>query len=280
LSFKKTLYRIYKMTVIRVMLLSFFMTASFFSFSQRQFTDTTSAGTVVEDSVTGEVDTTGYYQDSVDKADYNYYNDTAVWPKDTFLLRQVPDSVINGLQSQDDFWYANKEFKKKKAASERPMNLEGWLAGKKWYRVLAWFIIIGGFLAVLIWYLASSNVGIFSRRSKVIAKTDDAENNENIFEINYQKEIDRAIQEHNYRLAVRLMFLRALKNLSEKNVIQFKHGRTNFDYLVQVNNTGYYKDFFRLTRHYEYMWYGEFGVSNETFAIIKREFENFDRQLY
>ena len=268
------------MTVIRAVLLSFFMTASFFSFSQRKFTDTTSPETVVEDSITEDEDTTGYYQDSVNKAEYNYYNDTAVWPKDTFLLRQVPDSVVNGLQSQDDFWYVNKEFKKKKMSSERDVNLGGWLAGKKWYRILAWFIIIGGFLAVLIWYLASSNVGIFSRRSKIIANTDDADTNENIFDINYQKEIDKAMQESNYRLAVRLMFLRALKSLSEKNIIQFKHGRTNFDYLLQTNNTAYYKDFFRLTRHYEYMWYGEFGVSNEKFAIIKREFENFDRQLH
>jgi len=268
------------MTVFRAVLLSFFIPGSFFSFSQqKKFTDTTSVETVIVDSTAGETDTTGYYKDSVDKAQYNYYNDTAMWPKDTFLLRQVPDSVVNGLQSQDDFWYANKEFKKKRTSSEPPMNLQSWLGGKKWYRVLAWFIIIGGFLAVLTWYLASSNVGIFSRRSKIIANAADTDSHENIFDINYQKEIDKAIHSTNYRLAVRLMFLRALKNLSEKNIIQFKNGRTNFDYLLQMNSTGYYKDFFRLTRHYEYMWYGEFGVSNETFTIIKREFENFDRQL-
>ncbi|MEJ0101781.1 MAG: hypothetical protein WDO19_04110 [Bacteroidota bacterium] len=103
------------MTVIRAVLLSFFITASFFSFSQqRKFTDTASAGTNVEDSSAEEIDTVGDYQDSVDRAEYNYYNDTAIWPKDTFLLRQVPDSVVYGLQSQDDFWYANKEFKKRK----------------------------------------------------------------------------------------------------------------------------------------------------------------------
>ena len=93
-------------------------------------------------------------------------------------------------------------------------------------------------------------------------------------------EIEKAIQENNYRVAIRLMFLRALKNLAQKNVIHYKQEQTNFDYLMQLHTTTYYKDFFRLTRHYEYAWYGQFAVSNSSFAIIKKEFENFDRQFY
>jgi hypothetical protein len=268
------------MIIIHMAIIWMFVTTPFHSFSQqRKFTDTTSKETDEAGSDTVIADTTGYYMDPVNKAQYNYYNDTSVWTKDTFVLRQVPDSMVNDLQSQDAFWYANKEFKKEKA-SEPGMNFLERMAGQKWYRVLAWCIVIGGFLAVLIWWLASSNVGIFSRRSRMVEKTEDTDPADNIFNINYQKEIEKAIHENNYRLAVRLMFLRVLKNLAEKNIIQFKQGLTNIDYLLQLNNTAYYKEFFRLSRHYEYMWYGEFSVSNETFSIIKKEFENFDPQLY
>jgi hypothetical protein len=31
-------------------------------------------------------------------------------------LRKVPDSVVTGLQEEDEFWYANKTFKKKAGA--------------------------------------------------------------------------------------------------------------------------------------------------------------------
>jgi len=82
-----------------------------------------------------------------------------------------------------------------------------------------------------------------------------------------------------YRLAIRLMFLRLLKQLSQKKIIEYKQERTNFDYLSQLHATGFYNDFFRLTRNYEYTWYGKFEVSGETFGIIKSEFENFDRKL-
>ena len=58
---------------------------------------------------------------------------------------------------------------------------------------------------------------------------------------------------------------------------QFK--KRNFDYLSQLYSTGYYNDFFRLTRNYEYTWYGKFNVNPEAFGIIKTEFENFYRKL-
>ena len=79
---------------------------------------------------------------------------------------------------------------------------------------------------------------------------------EDIFAINYQKEIDKAAQQGNYRLAVRLLFLRILKNLSQKNIIRYTQDKTNLDYLVQLHATRYYSDFFRITRNYEYSWYG------------------------
>ena len=75
------------------------------------------------------------------------------------------------------------------------------------------------------------------------------------------------------------MFLRILKNLSDKKIIQYKQDRTNFDYLLQLHSTKYYADFFRLTRNYEYSWYGQFDIEPEKFSIIKNDFENFDRNL-
>jgi hypothetical protein len=139
-------------------------------------------------------------------------------------------------------------------------------------------VIVVLFLGILAWYLLQNN--IVGRRQSIIGKNSSEEiSAENIFEINYQKEIEKAVNSGDYRLAIRLMFLRLLKQLSQKKIIEYKHGRTNFDYLSQLYSTGYYNDFFRLTRNYEYTWYGKFDVNPETFGIIKNEFENFDRKL-
>jgi hypothetical protein len=142
-----------------------------------------------------------------------------------------------------------------------------------------WLVIIGGFAGFLMWYLAGSNVGLFRRKSNIMGSEEEETVTGDIFAINYQKEIDKAAQQGNYRLAVRLMFLQLLKNLSEKNIIRYSQERTNMDYLIQLQPTRYYPDFFRITRNYEYSWYGHFTVNEEAYRIIKNDFTNFERQL-
>ena len=130
------------------------------------------------------------------------------------------------------------------------------------------------------WWLAGSHAGLFRRKNKALQTTGEDELiTEDIFAINYQKEIDKAEANANYRLAIRLMFLRLLKVMAEKNIIQYKQDRTNLDYLLQLHPTVYYNNFFRITRNYEYSWYGKFEVAEKAYKVIRNDFDQFDRQL-
>lgn len=194
---------------------------------------------------------------------------------DSIQFRKLPDSLVKKLQQDDDFWYANYPFEKKEETKNKIPFTQQPL-----FQTILWLVILGGFAAFVMLYLANSNVGLFRRNSKAIGPGDAADaDTGNIFEINYQREIDKAIGTGNYRLAIRLMFLRLLKSLSDKRVIDYKQDRTNSDYLQQIHPTKYYTDFFRLTRNYEYSWYGQFDIEPEKFIIIKKDFENFDRNL-
>ena len=191
---------------------------------------------------------------------------------DSLRLRQLPDSVMKRFREDNAFWYANEVFKKR-----QPKEQANFIS-HPFFQTLLWIIIIGGFAAFLILYLYNSNVGLFRRSRVIMAEESDTET-EDIFAINYQREIDKAVEMGNYRLAVRLMFLRLLKNLSDKNIIQYKQDNTNLDYLSQLYPGGMYADFFRLTRNYEYCWYGQFEIDKEKFVVIKKDFDNFDRKL-
>ncbi len=197
--------------------------------------------------------------------------------EDSFYLkeRHLPPAEIAKMKKERSFWYADSAFKEKlvKYDSYEPVG------EKKWFRFLLWFIIIGGFAVGLMWWLAGNNVGLF-RKKDLRADGNDAEGMpEDIFAINYQREIDKASAEGNFRLAIRLMFLRLLKNLSDKNVIHYKQDRTNFDYLVQLRPTDYYTPFFRLVRHYEYSWYGHFDVTENGYHVIRNEFDQLENQI-
>jgi hypothetical protein len=195
-------------------------------------------------------------------------------------LRQLPDSFIQALQGDDDFWYANTVFekiKKQKEATAKPGRQPKDLS---WLSPLAWIIIVGSFILLLAVLLMNSNVSLF-RRSKSVNREQEEEETEteDIFAINYQKEIDKAVGAGNFRLAIRFMFLRQLRNLSDKNIIQYTQDKTNFDYLLQLHNTSWYPGFFRIVRNYEYAWYGHFEVDREKFNIIRSDFDGFDKQL-
>jgi hypothetical protein len=221
---------------------------------------------------------------------------------DSFLLRKLPDTAIASLKKDAAFWYADSVFhnlqrelqsqqeqaglhpkqgvaKRGEKISTEPPKHYNKMSDQPWFQGLLWFIVVGGFVTFLILYLFNKNVRLFRKKNKTIPTEEEEIETEDIFSINYQKEIDKAAANKNYRLAIRLMFLRLLKNLAERNIIQYKQNRTNFDYLLQLSATKYYHDFFRITRNYEYSWYGKFEVKENAYQIIREDFEHFESKV-
>jgi hypothetical protein len=234
--------------------------------------------TIIEESPPDEViQDNSYDYDDEDRQYFTYLWET----EDSFIVQQrkIPDEQVRKMQEDDDFWYANTEIKKTKKDEEKQDHVP--ISQRKWFQALLWIVIVGGFAVFVALYLTGSNVGLFRRRAEALAtgsETDEIP--QDIFAINYQKEIDKAAANGNYRLAVRLMFLRLLKQMTERNIIQYKQDKTNFDYLMQLQPTSYYNNFFRVTRNYEYSWYGKFPISEEAYKAIRNDFAQFDRQFH
>ncbi|MBK6935893.1 MAG: hypothetical protein IPH18_02655 [Chitinophagaceae bacterium] len=244
---------------------------------------------VVADENTGESETTSSWFNSKDERQ-----------PFTVQERKMPSSALNKMKEDEAFWYANARTIKKSNAPKVIKGQKGEdgkvivpdkaeeessyksVGNAGWLQALFWIIAVGGFVTVLIWYLASSNVGFFRRKDKMVetAVAEEEEMPEDIFAINYQKEIDKAVAARNYRLAVRLQYLRLLKNMTEKGVITYKQDKTNFDYLAELQPRPYYNGFFTITRNYEYSWYGKFEVSDTAYTIIQNEFTHLSRQLH
>jgi hypothetical protein len=242
-----------------------------------RISDTLEEPTPAEDDITDDEE----YKDEPAVTNTNYFLQKEFQANgggpDSLQLRKLPDSLIKKLQKDDAFWYVNYVFEEEKKKREREQIP---FTETPLFQTILWLIIIAGFVAFVIIYLANNNVRLFRKANKTIDTDRESDiETDNIFEINYQKEIDKAVSNSNYRLAVRLMFLRALKNLSDKKIIEYKPDRTNFDYLLQLHSTKYYDDFFSLARSYEYSWYGQFDIDPDKFPFIKNDFENFDRKL-
>jgi hypothetical protein len=85
--------------------------------------------------------------------------------------------------------------------------------------------------------------------------------------------ISKAIANRNYRLAIRYYYLQALKYLTLGEHISWAPQKTNDDYLNELQQTSIRLEFEKITRIYDYIWYGEFQINSEAFNQIKMEFE-------
>lgn len=204
-------------------------------------------------------------------------NDIAEADKLAVQSRHLDTTAVNKLKKDKAFWYVNEKPAEKKVKKNTPSI--GRVFNGKWFTFILWTIIIGSFLGILIWFLAASDVKFFTRKKKLLLVQEEEVDMENIFEINYEKEIEKAIAAGNFRLATRLLYLKLLKRMSEANIIQYKQGRTNSDYVLQLYGTAWYADFFRLTRNFEYAWYGEFRLSEDAFGVIRKDFTNFNQRI-
>jgi hypothetical protein len=100
---------------------------------------------------------------------------------------------------------------------------------------------------------------------------------ENIHEIDFDEQIEKALQEHNYRLVVRLLYLKTLKQLSDKHLIVWLPEKTNQSYVLEIANDNQRQDFAQLTNQFEYIWYGEFFIDKESFETINQSFNQFNQ---
>ncbi len=192
--------------------------------------------------------------------------------------RTVPVGFAVELKKRKDFWYADKVFIKKQ--EEKQQKLQNPFFRRPWVKTFLWIIITGGFVAALIWYLGENNVGIFRKKNLLTgAEHDNEAMPEDIFSIPFSREIEKAEAAGNFRLALRLYFLQLLRVLADQNIIRYQADKTNMEYLLQIQATRYYQQFFRLTRHFEFSWYGLFPVPETAYQAIREEFIFFMNEI-
>ncbi len=194
------------------------------------------------------------------------------------------NDTLSKLKQNKDYWYVNAVFKDKtkKAANDDNNNNNGFInfLTSNTFKIIVWVLLIGLALTVLFIFLNENNIHFFKRKSKnLYQKSQEEVKDENIFETNFDIAIKNAVQQQNYTLATRLHYLQLLVLLHSKNKIIYSKEKTNLDYLFNLSGTSYYNDFATATRNYEFVWYGEFEISDIQFNKIEAVFNNLKNQI-
>lgn len=149
------------------------------------------------------------------------------------------------------------------------------------WQIVKLLILAAGLAALVFFILKSMGInmlGIF-RKKPATAPIPYSEFFEDINTIDFDAEIESAVSKHNYRFAVRLLYLKSLKQLSQAELIAWQIDKTNSTYINELVNEEQRTAFKLLTRQFEYVWYGDFLIDQPVYKTIDLSFNDFNKKL-
>jgi hypothetical protein len=195
--------------------------------------------------------------------------------RQSILYRTVPDSIINRLKTKKEFEYANdpaywiRENKKEPSMSR---SVNPWFTTNL-ARNLVYIFFILVILYAIFRIVVSNKLFLFysSPHKKVLP----SEYITGVPDEEFDKHISTAIDEANYQQATRYLYLKALRLLHTRGLIQFHPDATNNDYLLSMAAHKLSSHFNYLTRIYDYVWYGKFPLTSAQFKALNKSFQHF-----
>lgn len=144
--------------------------------------------------------------------------------------------------------------------------------------IIRWIVIIAFLIFILLKILKVTPQSLFypNKKSHLIPA---GEFTEDITELNLEELISEASIQGNYKKAVRYMYLKLLKILSEQNMIEWSVYKTNHDYHREMSTSTYNKNFMKLSSVFEFTWYGDFTLNTNLYEKIQIEFSEFYNKL-
>ena len=145
--------------------------------------------------------------------------------------------------------------------------------GRPTYSSFWRWVIYAGLVAagvfVVLRLLQVDFTSLFGRKPRSVALPYDTEV-ENIHEVNFTDRLAEAETAGNLRLAVRLGYLALLKQLTDREFIQWKPDKTNHAYLSELPQSEPLRtDFREIVRQFEYVWYGEWPLSPAQYRRVR-----------
>ena len=139
-------------------------------------------------------------------------------------------------------------------------------------RIIPYLIILGVVLILVKIFLKvnSTNRGSLAKNKPIVNITEEEELIKNK---DLPKLIQQAIEQKNYRLAVRFYYLMLLKQLEAKELIVWEQQKTNEDYIKEISKKNIKSIFTNLTHLYDFVWYGNFDLSEIEFSKVESDFQ-------
>lgn len=103
---------------------------------------------------------------------------------------------------------------------------------------------------------------------------------ENLLDADLEHALKEAIQNRQYKLAIRLYYLIIIQKLALEKLIHWNRDKTNLHYIMELSGNQNAGKFRELTHLFENVWYGDINLNEETFQNINGGFEQFINSIH
>ncbi len=153
--------------------------------------------------------------------------------------------------------------------------LSNFLFGKGGWQIARYLVLITLIVIIILKLLKIEVRAVFFNNLSV-KKINSTLSHINIKNINFQLEIENAISQKKYELAIRFLFLNILKQLADNKLIKWESWKTNRDYYMEIKDIEQKHNFKKLITLYEFVWYGKFGIEEIKFKELYGIFLSFN----
>jgi hypothetical protein len=196
------------------------------------------------------------------------------WVNGGLVQRKVPDKVMSKLKADKALQYD-----KEKKAPVRNEWLVKLLVGLVQFlyniRLLIIVLLVAGLLLLVFYFMRQQGFRFRGQAEEPLPDTEVTDPGI----AGYERYLQEAITAGDFRQAVRFLHLLTLRMMADRELIVLSKDKTNADYLRVLLKTQWYQPFVRLTRDYEYIWYGEVNVNADQFNHIHGQFRQFINEL-
>ena len=219
-------------------------------------------------SLENELSTDSTTNEEVEEDENEVETEDEVVLIDTTYFRTIDSSQWQIYKNDKAFTY---KIEKQKPIKRPNLSFLKWI-----FKILSFGVlkfILYALVAIAIFYILytiiiQSEFNYFIRR-KNTSKAETA-SWENVADYtDWDIALQKALDIPDYRLATRIMYLETLQTLHLTQLIKYEQEKTNWEYVTELGDTTFKKPFTLFTKYFDYVWYGNFVMTNENFEEIK-----------
>lgn len=139
------------------------------------------------------------------------------------------------------------------------------------FRFMAILVVLFAIYFIVRMIMNKQGTWVFAKKSQQVSiDINDAE--AMLKAADFPSMITEAERNADFRVCVRLYYLWLLRFMKDREIIVWEPEKTNAEYLSELRNEDQKKNFSYLSYLYEYVWYGEFEISETNYQAARKAF--------